>query len=92
MHAKTVKKQCTFARNRAVNKLFQSGNISGDLSADIGRFIGRYFKYRLFFCCKRCGERFPHIVSAAAKKEISADISADSADIQNRGLLYFCWR
>ena len=36
------------------------GDISGDLSADISN-IGH-------FCCKRYGERFPHIVLVAGKK------------------------
>jgi len=44
------------------------GDISGDLSANIGQFIGWYFKYRPFFCYKRYGERFLHIISAAGKK------------------------
>jgi len=44
------------------------GDISSDLSADIGQFIGWYFKYRPFFCCKRYGEWFLHIVSATSKK------------------------
>ena len=64
MHAKTVKKQYTFARSRAINKLFH-----------IGRFIGRYraiyrpiFQISAVFCCKRYGKRFSHIVSAAGKK------------------------
>jgi len=64
MLAKTVKKQCTFSRNRAINKLFH-----------IGRFIGQYraiyrpiFQISAFFCCKQYGERFLHIVSAAGKK------------------------
>jgi len=64
MHAKTVKKQCTFARSRAINKLFH-----------IERFIGWYratcrliFQKFAIFCCKLYGERFSHIVSAAGKK------------------------
>ena len=68
MQAKTVKKQCTFACSCTINKLFH-------IVRHIGRSIGRYratyqliFQISVVFCCKRFGERFPHIVSAAGKK------------------------
>ena len=74
---KDTKKQCTFARSRAINKLF----ISGDLSANIGQFIGEYFKYRPFFVVNDMANDFLISYRQQAKKEISDDISADSADI-----------
>jgi len=68
MHAKTVKKQCTFVRSRAINKLFHIGRY-------IGRLIGRYratyrliFQISAIFFFKRYGKRFFHIVSATGKK------------------------
>jgi len=69
MLAKTVKKkQCTFARSRAINKLFHIGRY-------IGRFIGQYraiyrpiFQISAVFCCKRYNEQFSHIVSVTGKK------------------------
>ena len=80
MHAKS-KKQYTFARNCAINKLFHIRDISGDLSLDIGLFIDRYFKYRPFFAANDMANDFPTSYRQQRKKEISADISADSADI-----------
>ena len=56
-------------------------DISGDLSADIGRFIGRYFKYRPFFAANDIANDFLISYRQQAKKEISDDISAYSADI-----------
>jgi len=53
----------------------------GDLSADIGQFIGRYFKYRPFFATNDMANDFSILYRQHAKKEISDDISADSADI-----------
>ena len=70
MQAKTVKKQCTFARSRAINKLFH-----------IGQLIGRYFKYWPFFVANDMANDFPISYRQQAKKEISDNISADSADI-----------
>jgi len=68
MHAKTVKRQCTFPRSHAINKLFH-------IRWYIGWFIGRYratyrpiFQISAVFCCKRYGKRFLYIVSAANKK------------------------
>jgi len=57
------------------------GNISSDLSANIGRFIGRYFKYRPFFAANDMENDFPISYPQQEKKEISNDISAESADI-----------
>ena len=73
MLAKTVKKQGTFSRSRTINKLFH-----------IGRFIDQYFKYRSFFAANDMANDFSISYRQKAKKEISDDISADSADIQNR--------
>jgi len=58
-----------------------SDDISGDLSLDIRRFIGRYFKYRSFFAANDMANDFSISDRQQAKKEISTDISADSADI-----------
>ena len=63
MLAKTVKKkQCTFARRRAINKLFHIGRY-------FKRFIARYraiywpiLQISTAFYCKWYGGRFPHIV------------------------------
>ena len=62
------KKQFTFARNRAINKLFH-------IEWYIGWFIGQYraiyrpiFQISAVFCCKWYDERFSHIVSAVGKK------------------------
>ena len=75
------KKQCTFARSRAINKLFHIGRY-------IRRFIGQYraiyrpiFQISAFFATNDMANDFPIPYRQQAKKEISDDISADSADI-----------
>jgi len=84
MHAKTVKIQCTFARIRAINKLFHMGRY-------IGRFIARYrviyraiFQISAVFCCKWYSEWFFLIVSAAGKK--GGTISRPSRTIFKTGV------
>jgi len=64
------KKQCTFARSRAINKLFHIGRY-------IRRFISQYraiyrpiFQISAVFRCKRYGERFSHIISSRQKRSI----------------------
>jgi len=64
MHAKIIKNNV----HRAINKLFH-------IVRYLGRFIARYqaiyqsiFQISTVFYCKRYGEQFPHIVSAAGKK------------------------
>ena len=74
MYCKDSKKQCIFARSRAINKLFHIGRY-------IGRFIGRYFKYRSFFAANDMANDFPILYRHQAKKEISLDVLADLADI-----------
>jgi len=48
---KDSKKQCTFARSCAINKLFHIGRY-------IRRFIGRYFKYRPSFAANYMANDF----------------------------------
>ena len=62
------KNQCTFACSHAINKLFHIGRYFGQFIARYRAIYRPIFKYRSFFCCKRYGERFSHIVSAADKK------------------------
>ena len=60
MLAKTVKKQCIFARSRAINKLFH-------IRRYIRRFIGRYFNIG-HFLLQTIWRTIFHIILAAGKK------------------------
>ena len=73
MHAKTVKKQCTFARIRVINKLFHIGRY-------FVRFIARYRViyrpiFQIFFAANDIANDFFISYRQQAKKEISADFS-----------------
>ena len=74
MYAKAIKK-IMYICTQSCNKLFY-------IRRYIGQFIARYrviyrpiFQISAVFCCKRYDERFPHIISAVGKKEISDNIS-----------------
>ena len=82
MHVKKVKNNVFFARSRVINKLFHIGRYFRAIYRPIsGDFIGRYLKYQPFFATNYRANDFPISYRHQAKKEISDDISADSADI-----------
>jgi len=68
MHAKTVKKQWTFARSHAINKLFHIWRYFEQFIARYRAIYWPVFQISAVFYCKRYDGRFSHIISAASRK------------------------
>jgi len=88
MHAKTVKKSCTFARSRAINKLFH-------IRWYLWRFIARYwaiylpiFQILAVFCCKWYGRTMSPYCIDSKKKTRYRPISLPTRPIFKTGLKY----
>jgi len=57
------------------------GDISGDLPPDVRQSIADISNISRFFAANDMANDFPTLYRQQTKKEISADISANSADI-----------
>ena len=68
MYAKTIKKECTSERSRAINKLFHIGRHVRLFIARNQAIYRPIFQISVIFCCKRYGRTiFPYRISNRQK-------------------------